>query len=74
MGAGRGTTVAEIAGAVGGAMAGNEIEKRVNKSKHYDVTVRLQGGGVQTVSYSTEPAFKVGDRIKVENDLLVARP
>ena len=74
VGAGRGTTVAEIAGAVGGAMAGNEIEKRVNKSKHYDVTVRLQGGGVQTVSYSTEPAFKVGDRIKVENDLLVARP
>lgn len=74
VGSGRGTTVAQIAGAVGGAVAGNEIEKRVNKSKHYDVTARLQGGGVQTISYATEPAFRVGDKVKVENGLLVAIP
>ena len=66
--------MAQIAGAVGGAVAGNEIEKRVNKSKHYDVTARLQGGGVQTVSYATEPAFRVGDKVKIENGLLVAIP
>ncbi len=71
VGSGRGTTAAEIAGAVGGAVAGNEIEKRVKKSKHYEVTARLQGGGTQTISYAKEPAFRVGDRVRLENGTLV---
>lgn len=71
VGQGRGTTAAEIAGAVGGAVAGNEIEKRVKKSTHYEVIVRLQGGGTQTISYATAPAFKVGDKVRVENGALV---
>ena len=72
VGRGRGTTAAEIAGAVGGAVLGNEIEKRVQKTKHYDVVVHLQSGGTQTVTYATPPAFKVGDKVKVENNTLVA--
>ncbi|WP_202635338.1 glycine zipper 2TM domain-containing protein [Rugosibacter aromaticivorans] len=70
IGKGRGTAAAEIAGAVSGAVAGNEIEKRVKKTRHYDVTVRLQGGGIQTISYATEPALKVGDKVRVENGTL----
>lgn len=71
VGSGRGTTAAEIAGAVGGAVVGNEIEKRVRKTRHYDVVARLSGGGTQTVSYANEPAFKVGDRVRVEGGVLV---
>ena len=71
IGQGRGTTAAQIAGAVGGAVVGNEIEKRSRKSRHYDVTVRLQGGGTQTISYATEPTFKVGDKVRLENGTLV---
>ncbi|MBE0620310.1 MAG: glycine zipper 2TM domain-containing protein [Burkholderiales bacterium] len=71
IGKGRGTTAAEIAGAVGGAVAGNEIEKRVKKTTHYEVTVRLQGGGTQTISYAAAPAFRVGDKVRVENGTLV---
>ena len=71
IGSGRGTTAAEIAGAVGGAVAGNEIEKRVKKTMHYDVTVRLQGGGTQTISYASQPALKVGDKVRVEKGTLV---
>ena len=71
VGSGRGTTAAEITGAVGGAVAGNEIEKRVKRSKHYDVTMRLLGGGTQTISFANEPAFKVGDKVRVENGTLV---
>lgn len=71
IGQGRGTTAAEIAGAVGGAVAGNEIEKRVKKTTHYDVIVRLQGGGAQSISYATMPALKVGDKVRVENGTLV---
>ena len=71
IGKGRGTTAAEIAGAVGGAVVGNEIEKRVRKTKHYEVTTRLLGGGSQTISYETEPLFRVGDKVRVENGTLV---
>jgi hypothetical protein len=34
----------------------------------------MQGGGAQTVTYATQPAFRVGDRIRVENGLLVSNP
>ena len=38
---GSGKTVAQVAGAAGGAWAGNEIEKKVRSTKHYEVVVRL---------------------------------
>ena len=72
VGQGRGKTVAEIAGVVGGAVVGNEIEKRVKKTLHYDVVTRLQGGGTQTITYATQPAFRVGDKVRVENGVLVS--
>ncbi len=71
VGQGRGTTVAEVAGAAGGAYAGNEIEKRMKTTKHYEVVVRLENGGSQTVSYETQPGFAVGAKVKVENGSLV---
>ncbi len=72
VGGGRGQDVMTVVGVVGGAMAGNEIEKRRNKTVHYDVVARLQGGGAQTVTYATEPPFRVGDKVRVENGVLVA--
>ena len=72
VGHGKGTTIAEIAGAAGGAWAGNEIEKRVKTTKHYEVVVRLQNGGLQTISYPAQPAFAVGARVRVENGTLVS--
>ena len=48
-----------------------EPEKRVRKSRHYDVVTRLRDGGTQTTSYPVEPAFKVGDKVRVENGALV---
>ena len=71
VGKGKGTTVAEIAGAAGGAFAGNEIEKRMKTSRHYEVVVRLENGGSQTVSYPADPGFRVGTRVRVENGALV---
>lgn len=71
VGSGRGTTAAEIAGAVGGAIAGHEIEKRVKKTQHFEVVIRLENGGTQTVAYPTQPNMRVGDRVRVENGTLV---
>jgi len=72
VGSGRGKTVAEVAGAVGGAYAGNEAEKYLKTTKHYEVVVRLQGGGTQAVSFPAQPSFKVGDKVRVEGGTLVA--
>jgi len=71
VGHGKGTTIAQLAGAAGGAYAGNEIEKRMKTTKHYEVVVRLANGGSQTVSYTAQPAFGVGSRVRVENGALV---
>ena len=39
---GSGKTVAQVAGAAGGAWAGNEIEKKIRSTKHYEVVVRRE--------------------------------
>jgi outer membrane lipoprotein SlyB len=70
VGHGAGTTVAEVAGGAGGAYAGNEIEKRMKTTKHYEVVVRLDNGGSKTISYTAQPGLAVGARVKVANDTL----
>ena len=71
IGQGRGKTVAEVAGAAGGAYAGHEIEKNMNKSAYFRVTVRMNNGGVRTVTQKTDPGFKTGDSVRIENGTLV---
>ena len=71
VGSGRGTTVAQVAGAAGGVFVGNEIERRMKTTKHFEAVVRLQNGGVQTISYEMQPPFAVGAKVRVENGTLV---
>ena len=72
IGDGRGRTAAQVLGAVGGALAGREIERNVRKETHYEVVTRLESGGTQTVTYATQPPFRIGDRVRIEGNLLVA--
>ena len=74
VGGGSGKQIATVAGAAGGAFAGNEIEKRMKTTKHYEVVTRLESGGTQAVSYEADPGFKVGDKVRVENNTLVRNP
>ena len=55
----------------GGAYAGHEIEKNMNKSAYFRVTVRMNNGGVRTVTQKTDPGFKTGDSVRIENGTLV---
>lgn len=71
IGHGNGRAAATVLGAAGGAYAGREIEKNVNKSRVFEVVTRLEGGGVQTISFQADPGFKVGDRVRVENGTLI---
>ncbi len=72
IGDGRGRTAAQVLGAAGGALAGREIERNVKKNTHYEVVTRLESGGTQTVTYATPPPFKMGDRVRIEGNVLVA--
>lgn len=71
VGAGRGKDVATIAGAVGGGYAGHQIEKKVKTTKHYEIGVRMDDGSHRTMTQETEPAFAIGDKVKIVDGALV---
>ena len=70
VGSGNGRTAAEIAGALGGAYAGREVEKNTRKTAHYEVLVRLQNGGAQTVSFPADPGYRVGEKVRLTDGTL----
>lgn len=73
IGRGNGRTVATIAGAAGGAYAGNAIEKNMKKHTVYRVTLRMDDGRQRTLSLREAPAYAVGDRVRVENGRITER-
>lgn len=70
-GGGDGKKVATAAGAIGGAMAGNEVEKQRTTQTQYTVTVRMDSGAKRTFHYATRPELSNGDKVRVEGDELV---
>ena len=72
VGGGNGRTAAQVAGAVGGAVIGNNIERNSRRNKnHYEVVVRYGNGGTQTIVYETDPGYRTGDKVRVNNGVLV---
>lgn len=68
VGGGNGKTAMTVIGAVGGAFAGNEIEKRARATTVYDVQVRMEDGSVRTIRRS-EPVT-AGTKVQVEGTTL----
>ncbi|HUG25795.1 glycine zipper 2TM domain-containing protein [Piscinibacter sp.] len=58
-------------GVIGGAIIGNEIEKR-SRSDHqiYRVTVRLDHGAYRSFDYEELHGLRIGNRVRVENGQL----
>lgn len=73
MGKGKGKDAMTIVGVIGGALAGNATEKAMKKSQHYEVTVRMEDGNVQTFNYQTVPPFSSGDTVRVDGGQLMRR-
>lgn len=69
VGGGSGRTAATVAGAVGGALAGNEIEKNraARAGETYQLGIRLNNGGYQTLRQDSLGDLRVGDRVRIEN-------
>ncbi len=70
VGGGRGRNVMSVVGALGGAYAGHQIEKNARKVNSYDVTIRFDDGSTRTLSHSTLPAWRAGDRVRLVNGII----
>lgn len=67
IGAGSGRDVATVLGAIGGAVAGNVIQKKyVTPKSGQSTTVRLDNGVTVVVTQETDPALKVGDKVRID--------
>lgn len=68
VGRGDGRKAMTVLGAVGGGLAGHEVEKRARGETVYKVKVRLDDGSLRIIEQATEP--KVGSRVEVHGDTL----
>ena len=77
VGSGRGRTAATGAGAAGGALGGSQMPRNSNAARAtsdtYQVTVRMDNGAVQTLAMNSPGGLQVGERVRVENGVIVER-
>ena len=71
VGNGNGRTVATVAGVAGGAYAGNQVEKNINKTKHYNIVIRMSDGATRTFRQNADPGLGIGEKVKIENGVIV---
>ncbi len=62
-----------LLGAAGGAIAGHQIERHARTTQRFHVDVRMEDGTVKTVTSETPPAWRAGDRVRLQAGRLSAR-
>jgi len=72
IGGGTGNKLATVAGATGGAVLGNQIERKHRERQivGYRVTVRADGGKTRVFESTNLAGLKVGDRVRVDGGQL----
>jgi outer membrane lipoprotein SlyB len=65
VGGGHGKQAMTVVGAIGGAFAGNQIEKQARATLSYETTVRMDNGSSRTIGQATQPVWRDGDHVKV---------
>lgn len=73
VGGGHGKQAMTVVGAIGGALAGNQIEKRVRATQSYETTVHMNNGSTRTIAQATQPEWRNGDRVKIVNGVVQLR-
>lgn len=66
IGGGTGRDVAIAAGAIGGAVGGNYLQKKHEEKIGQQIVVRLRSGVLVVVTQPTNPALFVGQRVYVQ--------
>jgi outer membrane lipoprotein SlyB len=70
-GRGKGNTAMTAVGVVGGALAGREVQKRVDTTTVYRVGVRMETGSHRTVTVADASSLTVGSRVHVSGNNLM---
>lgn len=65
LGGGRGSILTGIVGAIGGAVAGQAIEKRMSQKAGLEITVRLDNGELRAITQDADEAFRPGERVRL---------
>ena len=74
VGSGSGRKAATVAGAVGGGVIGHQMEQNAaNSGQVYRVAVRMDNGSIQTLAQEVAPGVQVGDRVRLDNGVIVER-
>jgi outer membrane lipoprotein SlyB len=68
IGKGHGRDAMTVVGAVGGGLAGHEVEKRVRAETVYEVRVRMDDGRLRTLTQKSAP--RPGARVTVDGSTL----
>lgn len=66
--------IATLIGIAGGALAGRKIEQATNTTQRYDTIVILEDDSRRTFSSDTRPAWRIGEKVRIQNGELAARP
>lgn len=73
VGGGNGKKLATVAGVVGGAYAGHQIEKTTRSETRYEIVVAMEDGTRKVIPQQELPAWQAGDRVRLENGILSPR-
>ncbi|HVK95716.1 MAG TPA: glycine zipper 2TM domain-containing protein [Noviherbaspirillum sp.] len=74
VGSGSGRTAATVAGVAGGALAGHALENKGNTSGQvYRMAVRMDNGTVQTLVQEQSPGVQIGERVRLDNGVIIER-
>lgn len=70
-GKGKGNTAMTVIGVLGGALAGREVQKRVDTTTVYQIAVNMEAGGTRTVTIDRADGLTVGSRVHVDGNNLM---
>lgn len=74
IGGGRGSILTGLIGGIAGAVAGNEVQHRVEQKRGVEITVRLDDGSLRAITQSAEgPMFYAGQRVRLLSEGGVTR-
>jgi outer membrane lipoprotein SlyB len=65
VGGGHGKEAMTVVGAIGGAFAGNQIEKQAKATRSFETTVRMNNGSSRTIAQAAQPEWRDGDHVKI---------
>jgi outer membrane lipoprotein SlyB len=73
VGGGHGKEAMTVVGAIGGAFAGNQIEKQVRATRSYETMVRMNDGSSRTIAQATQPEWHNGDHVRIVDGVVRLR-